>query len=170
MKSDGRLKMEAAETAMRAARAAEEWTGKLARAKSAGDLALVKREAFDLQGLFPLHAARFADVVSAVNDRLNPRPVFPADVRAGISYLVGDRKAQKTRRGKAARQTRRDTRDSGLWDRYDTFRAMRARIERGEKQLAAATDVIAASKGKITLPPETLVRYFRAWKKKRKTD
>lgn len=170
MKSDGRIKMEAAETAMRAARAEEELTGKLARAKSVGDLALVKREAFDLQGLFPLHAARFADVVSAVNERLNPRPVFPADVRADLSYLVGDRKAQKTRRGKAARQTRRDTKDSGLWDRYDTFRAMRARIEKGEKRLAAATDVIEASKGKITLKPETLVHYFREWERKRKTD
>lgn len=170
MKSEGRIKMEAAETAMRAARAADELTGKLATAKSAADLARLKQEAFDLQGLFPLHAARFADVVSAVNERLNPRPDLLADVKADTGFLVKDRKAQKTRRGKAARQTRRDTKDSGLWDPYDTFRAMRARIERGEKRLAAATDVIEASKGKITLKPETLVRYFRAWKKKRKTD
>lgn len=91
-------------------------------------------------------------------------------VAGDTGFLVNDRKAQKKRRGKAARQTRRDTKDSGLWDRYDTFRAMRVRIERGEKQLAAATDVIEASKGNITLPPETLVRYYRAWMKKRKTD
>ena len=170
MKSEGRIKMEAAETAMRAARAADELTGKLATAKSAADLARLKQEAFDLQGLFPLHAARFADVVSAVNERLNPRPDLLADVKADTGFLVKDRKAQKTRRGKAARQARRDTKDSGLWDRYDTFRAMLARIKRGEKQLAAATDLIEKSDGVIDLKPETLVRYFRAWKKKRKTD
>ena len=170
MKSEGRIKMEAAETAMRAARAADELLGHLARAETADELATVKRQAYDLQGIFPLHAARFAAIVADINERENPRPDPLAGVKADTEFLVKDRKAQKTRRGKAARQTRRDTKDSGLWDPYDTFRAMRARIERGEKRLAAATDVIEASKGKITLKPETLVRYYRAWKKKRKTD
>ncbi len=170
MKSEGRIKMEAAETAMRAARAADELLGHLARAETADELATVKRQAYDLQGIFPLHAARFAAIVADINERENPRPDPLAGVKADTEFLVKDRKAQKKRRGKAARQTRRDTKDSGLWDPYDTFRAMRARIERGEKRLAAATDVIEASKGKITLKPETLVRYFRAWKKKRKTD
>ncbi|NCC93451.1 MAG: hypothetical protein EOM10_09250 [Opitutae bacterium] len=77
---------------------------------------------------------------------------------------------QKKRKRKAAKKARRDTKDSGLWDRYDTFRAMLARIKRGEKQLAAATDLIEKSDGVIDQKPETLVRYFRAWKKKRKTD
>lgn len=85
-------------------------------------------------------------------------------------FLHADRKAQKKRKRTAAKKAQRDTKDSGLWDRYDTFRAMRAKIERGEKQLAAATDVKATSKGNITIKPETLVRYYRAWKKKRKTD
>ena len=170
MKSEGRIKMEAAETAMRAARAADELLGHLARAETADELATVKRQAYDLQGIFPLHAARFAAIVADINERENPRPDPLAGVKADTEFLVKDRKAQKKRRGKAARQTRRDTKDSGLWDRYDTFRAMLARIERGEKRLAAATDVIEASKGKITLKPETLVRYYRAWKKKRKTD
>ncbi|OQC55423.1 MAG: hypothetical protein BWX54_01947 [Verrucomicrobia bacterium ADurb.Bin018] len=170
MKSEGRIKMEAAETAMRAARAADELLGHLARAETADELATVKRQAYDLQGIFPLHAARFAAIVADINERENPRPDPLAGVKADTEFLVKDRKAQKKRRGKAARQTRRDTKDSGLWDPYDTFRAMRARIERGEKRLAAATDVIEASKGKITLKPETLVRYYRAWKKKRKTD
>lgn len=91
-------------------------------------------------------------------------------IKADTDFLAKDRKAQRKRRGKAARQAGRDTKDSGLWDRYDTFRAMRERIKRGDKQLAAATDVIGASKGKITIEPETLVRYYRAWIKKRKTD
>ncbi len=91
-------------------------------------------------------------------------------VAGDTGFLVQDRKAQKKRRGKAARRGGRDTKDSGLWDRYDTFRAMRARIKRGEKQLAAATDLIEKSDGVIDQKPETLVRYFRAWKKKRKTD
>lgn len=170
MKSEGRIKMEAAETAMRAARAADELLGHLARAETADELATVKRQAYDLQGIFPLHAARFAAIVADINERENPRPDPLAGVKADTEFLVKDRKAQKKRRGKAARQTRRDTKDSGLWDRYDTFRAMRARIEKGEKQLAAATDVIEASRGNISIPPETLVRYYRAWKKKRKTD
>ncbi len=85
-------------------------------------------------------------------------------------FLYADRKAQKNRRSKAGKKTQRDTKDSGLWDRYEAFRAMRAKIERGEKQLAAATDVKAASKGNITIKPEALVRYYRAWMKKRKTD
>ena len=82
-------------------------------------------------------------------------------------FLHADRKAQKKRKRKAARQTQRDTKDSGLWDRYDTFRAMRARIERGEKRLAAATDLIEKSNGKITVDAETLVRYYLDWVKKR---
>ena len=85
-------------------------------------------------------------------------------------FLYDDRKAQKNRRSKAGKKTQRDTKDSGLWDRYEAFRAMLAKIERGEKQLAAATDVKAASKGNITIKPEALVRYYRAWMKKRKTD
>ena len=170
MKSEGRIKMEAAENAMRAARAAEELLGHLARAETADELAMVKRQAYDLQGIFPLHAARFAAIVADINERENPRPDPLAGVKADTEFLVKDRKAQKKRRGKAARQTRRDTKDSGLWDPYDTLRAMRARIERGEKRLAAATDVIEASKGKITLKPETLARYYRERGRKRKTD
>ncbi len=170
MKSEGRIKMEAAEIAMRAARAADDLHDQLARAKTADELATVKRHAYDLQGLFPIHAARFAAIVTDINERLNPRPDLLSEVNRKADILVQDRKAQKKRRGRAARQAQRDTKDSGLWDRYDTFRAMRARIEKGEKQLAAATDIIEASKGNITLPPETLVRYYRDWKKKRKTD
>ena len=116
---------------------------------------LVKTE-LRIRGERAVNAERRADVIEKV--------------AGDTDFLKKDRMAQKKRRGKAARQTRRDTKDSGLWDPYDTFRAMRARIERGEKRLAAATDVIEASKGKITLKPETLVRYFRDWLKERKTD
>lgn len=93
-----------------------------------------------------------------------------------VAYLKTDRMAQKRRRGKAARQAGRDTKDSGLWDRYETFRAMKRHLDNAKKKkrrltrLQAAKRVIKASKGAITLPPETLVRYYRAWIKKRKTD
>lgn len=174
MKSYGRMKMEAAENAMRAARAADELTGKLATAKSAADLARLKQEAFDLQGLFPLHAARFADVVSAVNERLNPRPDLLADVKADTGFLVKDRKAQKMRRGIAARQAGRDTRDSGLWDHYEAFRSMKRHLDLAQKEKRrltrkqAAQRVIDSSKGAITIEAESLVRYFRDWPKRPK--
>lgn len=87
-----------------------------------------------------------------------------------VTYLKEDRVAQKTRRGKAARQAGRDKKDSGLWNRYETFRAMKKRIESGEKQLAAATTLVESSNGAIDYPPETVVRYYRKWIKKRKTD
>ena len=116
---------------------------------------------------------RVKDKLRATGERLakaERRADVIEKVAVDTGFLVQDRKAQKKRRGKAARQTRRDVRDSGLWDRHDTFRAMRARIGRGEKQLAAALSVIDSSRGRITLKPETLVRYYRAWIKKRKTD
>ena len=174
MKSEGRIKMEAAETAMRAARAAEELLGHLARAETADELATVKRQAYDLQGLYPAHAARFSEIVAEINGRLKPPTVTLADIEGKVGYLVKDRKAQKARRGTAARQTRRDTKDSGLWDRYEAFRAMKRHLDLARKekrrltQLQAAQRVIDASNGIITVDAETLVRYFRDWLKRPK--
>ena len=171
MKSEGRIKMEAAETAMRAARAADELLGHLARAETADELATVKRQAYDFQGIFPLHAARFAAIVADINERENPRPDPLAGVKADTEFLVKDRKAQKKRRGKAARQTRRDTKDSGLWNRYEAFRSIKRNLGQARKekrrltQLQAAQRVIDASKKSITIIAESLVRYYRAWLK-----
>jgi hypothetical protein len=87
---------------------------------------------------------------------------------ANTEHLVKEMKKQQERKRKAARQGGRDTKDGGLWDRYETFRAMEARTGRGEKQLAVATELVEKSKGKIDYEPGTVCRYFRAWKKKRK--
>ena len=92
-------------------------------------------------------------------------------VAGDTAFLVKDRKAQKQRRGKAARQTRRDTKDSGLWNRYEAFRSIKRNLGQARKekrrltQLQAAQRVIDASKKSITINAESLVRYYRAWLK-----
>lgn len=94
-------------------------------------------------------------------------------VAGDTGFLVQDRKAQKARRGKAARQTRRDTKDSGLWDHYEAFRSMKRHLDLAQKEKRrltrkqAAQRVIDSSKGAITIKAESLVRYFRDWLKER---
>lgn len=95
-------------------------------------------------------------------------------VAGDTGFLVKDRKAQKTRRGIAARQAGRDTRDSGLWNHYEAFRSMKRHLDLAQKEKRrltrkqAAQRVIDSSKGAITIKPETLVRYYRDWLKRPK--
>jgi hypothetical protein len=99
------------------------------------------------------------------------------EVASDTRFLVEDRKAQKQRRGIAARQTQRDTKDSDTWDRYEAFRTMKRHLALARKehrrltQLQVATRVIEASNKAITIKADSLVRIYRAWLEKRnRTD
>ena len=92
-------------------------------------------------------------------------------IKADTSLIVKDVKERKKRRGIASRTTPRATADDNLWDRSAFFRAMRARIKKGEKHTAAAAAVKATVNIKdmlCTLSPESLAREYRAWEKKLK--
>lgn len=98
-------------------------------------------------------------------------------VAGDTASLVKDRKAQKQRRVQAARQTQRDTKDSDAWKPYEAFRSIKRHLALARKkhrrltQLQAATRVIEASNGAITIKADSLVRVYRAWLKKRnRTD
>ena len=94
-----------------------------------------------------------------------------AKIKADTTLIVKDVKERKKRRGIASRTTPRATADDNLWDRGAFFRAMRARIRKGEKQTAAAESVKATVNKKdllCTLGAESLAREYRAWEKKLK--
>ena len=92
-------------------------------------------------------------------------------IKADTTLIVKDVKERKKRRGIVSRTTPRATADDNLWNRGAFFRAMRDRIKKGEKQIAAAAAVKATVNKKdelCTLPDETLARQYRAWEKKLK--
>lgn len=116
------------------------------------------------------------ETIAELKIRLDDIPKIKEDVansKANIEFLKKDRMAQRERASTAARQTRRDTKDSGLWSRYEAFRAMKRHLAQARKehrrltQLQAAQRVINTSEEKITVDAESLVRYYRTWLKKR---
>lgn len=92
-------------------------------------------------------------------------------IKTDTALIVKDVKERKKRRSIVSRTTPRATADDDLWDRGAFFRAMDARVKRGEKQTAAAAAVKATVNKRdelCTLNPKSLAREYREWKRKRK--
>jgi len=82
-------------------------------------------------------------------------------------YLVNERVAQKNRRQIGQKETKRGTRDEGLWKPGAEFKKIQKRRKSGIKLIAAQREIYDLLNGSISIKFESFCRKYRDWQRKR---